>query len=159
MKVLNTHTRTIHRPKEEVARVLSTLASNNDEVWPTKTWPRIYFGGDNRIGSEGGHGPVRYVIERFDPKGDFQFRFLRPKGFNGIHKFEIKPITDQRTEVVHTISMTTKGTATLKWYVVIRPLHDALLEDLLDRVENQFTEDICSSEWSLWVRLMRWVMA
>jgi hypothetical protein len=159
MKILNVHSRTINRPKEEIAQVLATLASKDDKVWPVKSWPRIYFGGDNRIGSEGGHGPVRYVIERFDPKGVFQFRFLRPKGFNGIHKFEIKPITDQQTEVVHTISMTTKGMATLQWYVVIRPLHDALLEDLLDRVENQFTEDPCSSEWSLWVRLMRRLMA
>lgn len=37
--------------------------------------------------------------------------------------------------------MTTTGSASLKWAIAIRWLHDAYIEDAFDKVENQFIKD------------------
>jgi hypothetical protein len=82
-------------------------------------------------GASGGHGPVRYAVEEFSPGQTVKFRFAGPIGFNGHHRFEILPKGGQSTVLRHTIDMDAKGPALLSWPPVFRPLHDALLEDLL----------------------------
>ena len=47
----------------------------------------------------------------------------------------------------------------LRWALVIRPLHDALLEDALDRAEHAMNPAFAgSARWSPWVRLLRSVL-
>ena len=79
-------------------------------------------------------------------------------GFNGFHKFDIKELESNKTELSHIIDMTTTGTSTLKWALAIRWLHDAYIEDAFDKVENHFTKDKKSNEWNLWVRALRKIM-
>jgi hypothetical protein len=63
-----------------------------------------------------------------------------------------------KTELSHIINMTTTGSATLKWGLAIRWLHDAFIEDAFDKVENHFTKANKNTEWSLWVRTLRRIM-
>lgn len=158
MVVLNIHRRTLSVPAHKVAEVMATLASKNDQVWPTEQWPRMRFKEGTIIGASGGHGPIRYSIEAFDPSSLIQFRFNRPHGFDGIHKLELNEVTSDKAEIVHTISMTTGGKATLLWLLAIRPLHDALIEDAFDKLENQLTNESKTSPWSWWVKFLRWLL-
>ena len=154
MKVLNIHKRILHQPKSKVSELLKTLSTENDKIWPSK-WPRMKFKTGIQVGAKGGHGPIRYTVEKYNPDEIIQFRFSKPSGLNGIHKFEITEISDKQTEIKHTIDMDTEGTGTLLWIFAIRSLHDALIEDGLDNFENNFSGDLKSSEWSLWVRFLR----
>jgi len=81
----------------------------------------------------------------------FQFDLT---GFNGFHRFDLTELEPNKTELSHIIDMTTIGSATLKWAIAIRWLHDAFIEDAFDKVENHFTMDKKSSKWNLWVRTL-----
>ena len=41
------------------------------------------------------------------------------------------------------------------WLIVIRPLHNALIEDLLDKVELQVSRLERPKRWGIWVKLLR----
>jgi hypothetical protein len=56
----------------------------------------------------------------------------------------------------HVIEMRASGAALLQWLFVIRPLHNALLEDALDRAELYGGGRPRYKGWSPWVRLLRW---
>mgnify|MGYP000008778943 FL=1 len=158
MQVVNIHRRIIKQPKVEVVSLLKTLASQNDKVWPNKKWPRIQFKGGLKVGAKGGHGIIRYKVEQCDFENLIGFKFYKPKGFNGIHKIEIEPIDAFSTEIKHSILMTTEGLATLKWIFVIRWLHDALIENAFDNIENNFSDVKAYTKWSHWVRLWRYIL-
>lgn len=158
MNVLNTHSRTLNVPLPKVAELVATIANKDDQIWPTEQWPRMRFKEGTKVGASGGHGPIRYSIEAFDPSSLIQFRFHRPHGFDGIHKLELNELAGNKAEVIHTISMTTGGKATLLWLLAIRPLHDALIEDAFDKLENQLTNQSKTSPWNWWVKFLRWVL-
>lgn len=125
-------------------------------VWPTENWPAMIFKEGIKVGAEGGHGPIRYSVEKYDPNSIIQFRFLRPLGFNGIHKFEVKELSDRQTMVTHFIDMKVNIRGAIIWLIAVRSLHNALVEDGLDKVENLFSTERKSTEWNLWVRTLRW---
>jgi hypothetical protein len=54
--------------------------------------------------------------------------------------------------------MNTTGSATLKWAIAIRWLHDAYIEDAFDKVENYSASEKKISEWSGWVKLLRMIL-
>lgn len=83
-------------------------------------------------GAEGGHGPIGYVVDVVDPERTVRFRFTRPVGFAGHHTFEVEPEAGG-TVLRHELVMRVRGIARLTWPLVFRPLHDALIEDALDR--------------------------
>ncbi len=155
MKVLNIHKRTLNQPKNKISELLETLSTKNDRIWPKEKWPEMKFENGIQVGAKGGHGPIRYSVEKYNPNEIIQFRFSRPDGFNGIHKFEIKELTDKQTEIKHTIDMNTEGKGTLIWIFAIRSLHDALIEDGLDKLENNFSGDLKSTKWNMWVKFIR----
>lgn len=158
LKVVNIHTRIIHQSLEDVVNLINTLATENDQVWPVDKWPRIKFKDGLFVGSRGGHGPIRYSVQRYVPERVIEFKFLKPRGFHGIHKFEIEAVDENRTRLKHTIDMATSGMGTISWAIAIRWLHDALIEDLLDRVENWFNEQPKVSKWNLWVSVLRRIL-
>lgn len=155
MKVVNIHKRIINQPLEAVAIIISTLSTDDDKVWPYEKWPAMKFNGGIKVGTKGGHGPIRYKVEEYNPKEIIQFIFTSPRGFIGKHKFEIKEVSPNQTEVIHTIDMITKGKDTLSWLIAIRSMHDALLEDALDKIENNFSFEHKKTEWSWWVKFVR----
>tara|TARA_R110002073_G_scaffold139232_2_gene289244 strand:+ start:21521 stop:22018 length:498 start_codon:yes stop_codon:yes gene_type:complete len=155
LKVLNIHTRIIEQPKAQLADCLATLSKPNDNLWPSEQWPAMRFKKGIEVGAKGGHGPIRYTVEEYDPSKCIQFRFTNPKGFDGIHKLELKEITNNKTQITHTIAMKTSGKATFNWIFAIRALHNALIEDGFDKLENKFSKDTKRSEWNWWVKLLR----
>ncbi len=140
MKVINIHTREINQPKGEVARLFKTLATENDRMLATDKWSPMKLDKGLQVGSKGGHGPIKYFVTDYQQDNSITFQFDLT-GFNGFHKFEILEIAPDKTQLKHTIDMTTAGPATLKWVLAIRSLHDAYIEDAFDKVENYFTSD------------------
>ena len=140
----------------EVGQLIDTLGSKGDRLWPSEKWPPMRFDRSLQIGASGGHGPIRYTIDRYDPGQTIRFRFLSPRGFHGTHGFEVVSSEPGKCKLVHTLEMITSGMAILAWPVIYRPLHDALLEDLLDKAERNFSDINRSREWSSWVKFLRW---
>jgi hypothetical protein len=157
MKVINIHKREIQQPKTEIGKLLNTLATDNDMMLATDKWPSMKLDKGLQVGSKGGHGPIKYFVTNYQPENSITFQF-NLAGFNGFHRFDIKELETNKTELSHVIDMTTTGSATLKWVLAIRWLHDAYIEDAFDKVENYFTKDKKSSEWNLWVRILRKIM-
>ena len=111
-----------------------------------------------RVGASGGHGPIRYDVETYEPGREVAFRFVRPKGFDGCHRFEVDTVDEEHVVLRHVIEMRTKGLARIVWPVAIRPLHDALIEDALDNAEKHAGGTPSPQRWSLWVRFLRYVI-
>lgn len=124
----------------------------------TDKWPPMRLDKGLAVGSKGGHGPIRYTVQTYDPEGFIEFRFRKPVGFHGTHQFEITALAENSTEIKHTIEMEITGVALITWPLAIRWLHDAFMEDAFDKVENQFSAVQKNSQWSFWVRVLRWVL-
>lgn len=158
MNILNQHSRIIARPKAALLELFSKLATPDDPIWPKAQWPAIRFKGGLKVGASGGHGPIRYQVVDYDPAGKVTFQFQKPKGFDGAHQFELLEISPESTELRHTITMQTNLKGTIIWGVAIRWLHDALLEDALDKVENTLMHTNKRTPWSLWVKFLRKIL-
>jgi hypothetical protein len=100
---------------------------------------------------------MKYFVTDNQQNNSITFQFDL-KGFDGFHKFKLTELETGKTELLHIIEMNTNGFSTIKWSLAIRWLHDAYIEDALDKVENYFTKDKKSSEWSWWVKILRKIM-
>ena len=158
MRVLNIHERAFDASAEKVGQLIDSLSSANDLLWPIDRWPAMQFDRPLGVGALGGHGPIRYAVESYVPGRSVRFRFVEPKGFVGVHRFEIEPTADGKTTLRHVIEMQAAGLSWLAWAIAIRPLHDALLEDALDRAEIFLGKQLPKREWSTWVKFVRWAM-
>ena len=159
MRVLNHHSRRLKHSNAAVGERLDTLSGREDRLWPHERWPRMVFDRSLVVGATGGHGPIRYLVEGYDPGREVVFRFTAPKGFFGTHSFRVEAV-EGGCELHHTIDMKVSGPALLSWPLIFRPLHDALLEDALDKVEASLGE----SRWSMrdlppFVRFLRRILA
>lgn len=158
MRVINIHKRILNQPKQRVSALLDTLSSKDDQLLATDKWSPMRLDKGLKEGSKGGHGPIKYTVHSYTPGECVQFTFTKPKGFYGMHRFEIIALESNQTEIKHTIEMHTKGIGTLTWLVAIRWLHDAYIEDAFDKVENTFLAERTQSEWSMWVKILRRVL-
>lgn len=154
MKVTNIHKRMIRQPISKIGEILATLSSDNDKIVATDKWPPVKLDKGLQIGSKGGHGFIKYFLTDYQLNKSITFQFSL-RGFNGFHKFELIELDTNTTEISHTIDMNTTGSMVIKWILAIRWLHDAFIEDALDRVESNFSETTKHSKWSLWVKFLR----
>jgi hypothetical protein len=157
MKVVNVHQRLLHASPERVGALIATLASSVDALWPRRDWPRIAFDRPLGVGARGGHGPIRYDVDAYVPGESIRFRFTGPRGFDGWHKLEVLEATLQHSVLEHRIQMETSGTGTWLWLLVVRPLHDALIEDAFAVAEASLGLPARRVPWSPYVRLLRWL--
>lgn len=155
MKILNVHKRIINQPLNTVADLLSTMSTSSDKVWPTENWPRMTFDDGIKVGAKGGHGPIKYDVEIYDPNKLIQFRFTQPRGFNGIHRFDLRNISNHQTEIKHTIDVKASLIGTFQWVFYIKWLHNALIKDGFNKLENHFSGSKKSTEWNWWVKFLR----
>ena len=158
MKIWNAHERRLDAPPERVGAILDTLSSKNDRLWPGDRWPPMRFNAPLRLGARGGHGPIRYAVSAYVPGRIAEFQFdgtgLTAK-WDGRHLFEVIP---RRSHVIlrHTVDAACDPRTWLTWFFVIRPMHDACLEDAFDRAESGLgIGPKRPARWGLWVRLMR----
>jgi hypothetical protein len=155
MHVRNVHERVFRLPPAAVGALIDSLASRDDRLWPSGKWPPIRFDRPLATGAIGGHGPVRYSVEEYHPSQSILFRFSAPRGFNGTHRFEVED-RQGHTVLRHVIEMSATGPARLSWPLVFRPLHDACLEDCLDRATISLGIALPHpARWSIYVRLIR----
>src|SRR5690606_21569628 len=94
MEFFNIHERWLPAEPARAAALLDGLAQPGDRLWPHQAWPGIHFDRDLEVGASGGHGPVRYQVESYEPGRQVSFRFLPKTGFAGHHWFELAPLAD-----------------------------------------------------------------
>lgn len=158
MKVTNVHQRLLHASPERVSALIEALGTPADGLWPAGTWPRIRFDGPLAVGVKGGHGIVGYFVDAYAPGHSIRLRFTAPKGFDGWHAFEILDATAQHCVLEHRIEMKASLRAALLWRLVIRPLHDACVEDVLSKAQASLGNEPLAVPWSPYVRFLRRLM-
>ena len=151
MAVVNLHHRTV-RADRHVGGLLDGLAGADDRLWPHEHWPAMRFDRPLGVGAVGGHGPIRYRVEAYVPGTWIRFRFTAPRGFDGYHEFCVHE-SAAGTRLEHRLVMAVHGPARLTWPLASRPLHDALIEDCLDRAEHDPTPH--RPRWGRYVRALR----
>ena len=158
--VINTHERSINALASELSRLIDQLATSQDIFWPRDRWQAMRFDRPLQVGAVGGHGPIHYVIERYEPGREIEFRFIAPKGFNGTHRLSLEPISPTQSRIKHEIRMTLSGAARLTWPLAFEAMHDALVEDGLDRAEAfANNKPVQLREWTPHVKRLRWLLA
>ncbi len=156
MNVVNIHERVFDAPASETGQLLDSLASSDDRLWPHDRWPPMKFDRPLAVDARGGHGSVGYVVAAYEPGRSIRFRFTAPPGFLGEHHFTVEELESGQSRLRHVIDMRTAGSARLAWLLLYRPLHDALLQDALDRAAVHLGGEPAKGAWSPWVRFLRW---
>ena len=155
MNVRNVHERGFPVPLAAVGALVDSLASRDDRLWPRDKWPPMRFDRPLAVGAAGGHGPIRYFVEEYRPGQSVLFRFSAPRGFDGTHCFEVEE-RQGATFLRHVLEMRATGRALLSWSLYIRPLHDACVEDCLDRATVSLGVALeRPASWSIYVRMLR----
>jgi hypothetical protein len=131
MKIRNRHERIITAPPERIAALIADF----DRIWPRQIAPAPRPHG-HRLYDAGLMG-----WEEFDRPGAARaFRVVRPEGLQGEHWFELEP-AQGATVLRHTIEGDATGTYEAIWHERIEPLHDLILEALLDNIEAAASAD------------------
>ena len=159
MKVRNVHTRSIPATIDCAAPLLDGLAGADDRLWPHDRWPAMRLDRPLAVGAKGGHGPVRYSVAEYLPGRKVLFRFDPAtglmRGFAGSHWFELN-VEPDGIVIRHVIEAHGGPGAVLRWLLLVRPMHDALIEDALDRAELVLLGRVRSpARWNWRVRLLR----
>ena len=103
------------------------------------------------VGADGGHGPIPYACTAYEPGRRVEFRFSPGFFAQGTHILEVDGGT-----LRHTMEVRLVGKGRLLWPLAFRWLHDALIEDMLDRAGNSLGHPpAVRARWSPWVRLLR----
>src|SRR6266851_672040 len=125
MKIKNRHERVVAAPPERIADLIADF----DRVWPTEIAPAPRRHGHRLYDA----GPMLW--EEFDRPGAARaFRVVRPDELQLEHWFELE-LAEGATVVRHTIEGCAVGKYEAIWHERIEPLHDLILEALLDNVE------------------------
>ncbi|MDH6678729.1 hypothetical protein M2284_002942 [Rhodococcus sp. LBL1] len=159
MLIRNFHARSLPATPDEIGRLVDAVAGPEDLLWPVDHWPPMRFDMPLGIGADGGHGPVRYTVVGYTPGQWIRFRFNGSGGFVGFHELSVRPDGPDRTELSHLLTANAHGKDLLRWLLVLRPLHDALVEDLLDRAERAVAGTVHTpARWSPYVRRLRRIL-
>lgn len=158
MRVHNVHRRAIARP-EVVAELLDGLAGPDDQLWPRRRWPPLELDRPLQPGARGGHGPIRYRVDQYEPGRRVRFVFERPRGLDGTHEFQLLQGGGRPAELLHLVDVRLTGWSRLWWPLALGPLHDALLEDALDDAQRVAGELRRPARWSRRVRVLRRLLA
>jgi hypothetical protein len=154
--VNNVHQREFHTTEGRLGELLDRVAEPGGPLWPRR-WPPMVLAGPLAVGVAGGHGPIRYRVAEYRPGQRVVFEFTAPTPLQGTHALEVQPGPGPGTAVLrHDLSGRLIGLGLLSWPLVIRWLHDAVLEELLDRAGYAVGDPPARPvRWSLWVRVGR----
>jgi hypothetical protein len=126
MKIFNCHERLIAAPPERIAPLVADFAL----IWPARLAPvpapradRTYDAG-------------LMVWQEYDRPGATRaFRVISPAELSAGHWFELIPAEDG-TLLRHTVEGTATGRYETIWAERIEPLHNQILEAILDNVQS-----------------------
>jgi hypothetical protein len=155
MQIINKHERVVKTEKSKIGQMLDEICIKEKTVWPRDRWPAIEFEKSMSVGVAGGHDGIRYTITKYIPGKYLECKFTAPVGFIGSHTFEIIEIDNSTCKISHISRITPKGKIRILWPIIMRPLHDAMLEDLFDNVEIAAGLNPNKKRWSFWVKMLR----
>ncbi|WP_330179724.1 SRPBCC family protein [Nocardia sp. NBC_01503] len=155
--IWNIHQRELPVPAQQVGTLLDTVAEPGNSVWPADHWPALTMDQPLRVGADGGHGTIRYACTAYEPGRAVEFTFAPSMPFVGAHTFEIVDRGENGCVIRHLVVAQARETrGWLLWTLAIRWLHDAVIEELLDRVATEVgCPPIEPARWSPWVRMLR----
>ncbi|MBO0876227.1 MAG: SRPBCC family protein, partial [Pseudonocardia sp.] len=143
-------------PVDEVGPLLDRLGGPADVLWPSPAWQPMVLDRPVGVGAVGGHGPFRYRVTAHRPGRRVEFTFEPGQEVRGTHTFTAQPSGEGRTVLRHIADAEVTGVMRVLWPLAARWLHDAVVEDLLDRAEVAVgTGPARPARWSPWVRLLR----
>lgn len=147
----NVHRRPVANP-DRAWQLLKTMADPGNRIWPSDSWwPLILDAPATMLGANGGHGAIRYRVIHVTDRS-IQFG-ATSAGFDGWHEFRV-----EGSEAVHELDVRHPS---LLFKLVVIPLHDAVLEDLFDNLEDQLATPTGSDRprhWTLRVRILRLIL-
>jgi hypothetical protein len=112
-------------------------------MWPRGRWPELRLEGIGFLQ----HEPLEH-----EPGTVRRYRITGPDGFTGWHGWELTP-----SGLRHVVEADCHGWSRIGWPLVIKPIHNALHEDVLDEAEATLGGVPRRCPWSRWVRLLRWI--
>jgi hypothetical protein len=140
-----TRIRNVHeRELDALVRDVGALVDDPNRMWPRR-WPEL---------RPDGIGFLRHEPLEHRPGEVRRYRVTGPDGFTGWHGWEVT--SNGKTVLRHVVEADCRGWSRIGWPLVIRPIHNALHEDVLDRAEAALGGSPPPREWSRWVRLLRW---
>lgn len=153
--ITNIHARTFSgADPDAVGALLDSAGQADDRVWPKNgRWPPMVLDGPLTDLPAGGHGLVRYHTVDHSPGVRVVWRFEDELGLDGTHELTRYAGVDG-PGLRHTISARPVGPMRLLWPLVVRPLHDQCLEDLLDQASVELGIDVVPTDPSRWVRFL-----
>ncbi len=162
MRIRSVHERALPAAPAAVGALLDSVGGPADRLWPSDAWPRLRLEAPVAAGARGGHGPVRYRVTERRPGERVAFAFepeRMSRGLRGGHRFEVRP-WGRGALLRHVLEADAGPVAWLRWTLVLRPLHDALLEDALERAERDVSgRVVVARSWSRRVRFLRWLLS
>lgn len=126
MKILNRHERMIAAPPQRIAALVADFGL----IWPAQITPVSREQGNRRYDTG-----LMLWEETERPGAVRAFRVLSPAEFQGGHWFELEP-AEGGTLLRHTVEGSATGTYETIWPERIEPLHNRILEALLDNVQS-----------------------
>lgn len=155
MQIVNIHSRHLPASVQQVGQLIATAASKHDRIWPHENWPRMHLDRPIQAGAVGGHGPIAYRVSHYAPQERVRFEFTQ--GSQGWHELTLQATDEHSCLLTHTIRTTPTWCFRIAWVLMIRHLHDALIEDLFDKLESQFRTLERPTRWNAYVRLIRFL--
>jgi len=132
MKISNRHERIVPATPERVAAIVADF----DRIWPTQIAPAPR-GQGRRLYDTG-----RMLWEEFNRPGATRaFRVISPEGLQVEHWFELERV-DGGTLLRHTVEGQALGKYEADWSERIEPVHNRLLEAVLDNVEAAVASEV-----------------
>lgn len=135
MRVHNVHERILDAAATAVGPLLDGIGGPDDALWPSPQWAPLWLDGPPAVGVAGGHGSLRYRVSTYEPGRRIVFTLEPGQGLTGWHGFEVEPLGPERTLLRHVVSAQAHGRMRVLWPCVVRPVHDAIVEQILDRAE------------------------
>lgn len=155
MRVNNVHSRVFAADSlDRVGALIDSLAGDDDRLWPRENWPALRLDRPLGVGARGGHGPIRYDVTEYQPARRIRFAFTKPAGLDGYHEWEARPVSGGY-ELCHRLVADTVGPTRVSWPLMWRWLHDALVEDALDKAAANLGCGGRRCSWSVYVRMLR----
>ncbi len=127
--VYNVHERVVPATPDQVWALLSKTGTDQDRIGLMPSWFALPEG--LAPGAPVRHGPMSYRVGAVEPGREIWFDTAGY--FTGGHGFTITP-SGGHTLVRHEIKGRTVGAMRWLWPLTVRPKHDAVVEDLLDKL-------------------------
>ena len=140
--------KTVHeRELATSASAVGELVDDPSRMWPAR-WPPITDAGIGFLR----HEPLGHSA------GEWRsYKITGPRGLHACHGWEVEGRAGGAT-LRHTVEGRVTGTMRVAWPLVVRPIHDALHEDILDQAERAVGGALPERRWTPWVRALRWAI-